>query len=230
MLALAGVAAWQLSGRHESPVAAASDAASAAASSVAAVPAPASAPVAMSPVIIEEAAPKTPPIEAAPTASGKGVAETSSAIGGNDTGPRSAPERAPIVDAASTAASAARVRPVGKPVPKVGDDASTTAAPSIGSGALRPLDSPGGSLVPAPGSDRSRPLPSPSPSQVRDPYAPARSAAPVEAGPQTIEDACGKLGFFARNVCFDERCEEARFRNTGVCPEVLARKARRGGR
>jgi serine/threonine protein kinase len=226
--AIAAAAALQLSARHDGPVSEESGAASAAASSVVAAPtAPpaAAATTAESPILIEQAAPKTATVEAAPPVSDKPAAE--SALGDNDkTLSRPGSERSPIVDPSSAAASAARVRPAGKPVPKVGEDGALLPAPGTGLNA-RPPESPGGyGTTPTPNTDRSRLTPSPLPGS----YAAPRPAAPSEGGPQGIEEVCGKLGFFARNVCFDEHCEEARFRNSGVCPEVLARKARRGGR
>ena len=50
-----------------------------------------------------------------------------------------------------------------------------------------------------------------------------RSGTSSDVEPQSAAEVCGKLGFFARNVCLDERCEEPRFRNIGECPKVLAR-------
>jgi len=46
---------------------------------------------------------------------------------------------------------------------------------------------------------------------------------------ETAAEFCGRTnnGFFAINVCKDEKCEEPRYRNTGDCPAVLARKRQR---
>jgi hypothetical protein len=57
----------------------------------------------------------------------------------------------------------------------------------------------------------------------------AASPGTTASEPATATEACAKLGggFFARNVCVDEKCEEARYRNVGECPKVLARKRQR---
>ena len=45
---------------------------------------------------------------------------------------------------------------------------------------------------------------------------------------ETAAEFCSRTNsnFFAVNVCKDEKCEEARYRSTGDCPAVLARKHR----
>jgi len=45
------------------------------------------------------------------------------------------------------------------------------------------------------------------------------------SGP-SITEVC-KGSFFERNICMDQRCEEARFRSTPECADVLARKRKR---
>jgi hypothetical protein len=74
------------------------------------------------------------------------------------------------------------------------------------------------------------PRPPGQPAVPRDPHSAQRPPQPTTQGePQTAAEACAKLGggFFARNVCLDEKCEEARYRNLGECPAVLARKRQR---
>ena len=46
---------------------------------------------------------------------------------------------------------------------------------------------------------------------------------------ETAAEVCNRLGggFFAVNVSKDEKCEEPRYRNTGDCPTVIARKRQR---
>ncbi len=53
-----------------------------------------------------------------------------------------------------------------------------------------------------------------------------RPTAPAEYGGQSIRDVC-KGSFFERNICLDQRCEEARFRSTPECVDVLNRKGKR---
>ena len=108
------------------------------------------------------------------------------------------------------AANAARTRPPGRPVPKVDDGAAGTTA---GGTSPRAGDTPAGATMAA-GNERP---------------ARARPTPMVEAEPATATEACAKLGggFFARNVCLDEKCEEARYRNLGECPKVIARKRQR---
>jgi hypothetical protein len=104
-------------------------------------------------------------------------------------------------------------------VPKVEDAAA--------SGAI-------GSATAPRGSDGTTPMPSPPPAQGQQPSA---TRAQAQQPPQyaatrheeTAAEFCNRTnsGFFAVNVCKDEKCEEARYRNTGDCPAVLARKRQR---
>jgi hypothetical protein len=221
-VAIAAIAAWQFSARRDPAAIDPVSAASAPAASVAGI-APAAAPA--SPMIVETATSNAlDSTTSRPTAA---AVTTPSVAANGDTAARpSLGEHAPIVDA--SAASAARVRPPGKPVPRVGDDPALTAS-TTGAGTAR---TPDGTTVfpntgvPTTNGDRSRP---PSATAARDAYvAGQRSATPsYEAAPESVRDVCGKLGFIARAVCLDERCEEARFRSTPECIGILARKTSR---
>jgi len=57
-----------------------------------------------------------------------------------------------------------------------------------------------------------------------------RPAAPVQAGPMTAREDCGKRNFIALALCMEERCEQARFRNGEECVGILGRKAMRENR
>jgi len=118
------------------------------------------------------------------------------------------------------AASSARLRPPGKPVPRVGDDPAL--ATNNGLATTRPPETPI-TGVPTPSSNGDRHMAPGAPPQ-RDYAAPAqRPTATAETGAQSIREVC-KGSFFERNVCMDQRCEEARFRSTPECVEVLDRK------
>ena len=127
---------------------------------------------------------------------------------------RRSPRSRPAADAA---ASAARMRPAGKPVPRVDDPASAVASNPNQTPDIRVLAS---AADPADGDhERKGPV-------AREPTPAPRAVEP--AAPATAREACAsKQGFFAFNICLDERCEEARFRNVGDCPAVLARKHQR---
>jgi hypothetical protein len=60
---------------------------------------------------------------------------------------------------------------------------------------------------------------------------PGTQAQPVPADnqPATAREACANRGFFAQAICMDDRCEEARYRNTEECAGILARKRTREG-
>lgn len=58
----------------------------------------------------------------------------------------------------------------------------------------------------------------------------AAAAPPAEAGPATVAEACGRRQFIAKYLCEEERCEEARFRNTEACVVILGRKRQRESR
>ena len=129
LVAVAALAAWQFSGRATAAVASTASAASAPASSVVATPA------APTPPIVIDAADPSPTVDRAPTTPRKRRCRRRRR---RPPPPRRAPtgRRAPrerrrpaqpIADAG--AASAARVRPAGKPVPRVGDDPALAANP-----------------------------------------------------------------------------------------------------
>jgi serine/threonine protein kinase len=134
--------------------------------------------------------------------------------------------------------SAARPRPAGRPVPRSDVDATVNA--SMGNPTARPPDSSGYGSTP---SERPRPAgtqpsrdPSsshPVPTTVPAPVPVARAvpapAVPVDAGPATAREACGRRVFIAMAVCMDERCEEPRYRNGEECIAVLAKKRVREG-
>jgi hypothetical protein len=107
-------------------------------------------------------------------------------------------------------------------VPKAEDAAASSA---IGS-ATAPRPSEGTTPTPpangypqAQQPSTTRPQAQPSP---RDSYAAPRHE-------ETAAEVCNRTasGFFAVNVCKDEKCEEPRYRNTGDCPAVIARKRQR---
>jgi hypothetical protein len=229
VVAVAIAAAVQLGGRR--PAAPAADGAAvpaSAAAPVAAVPStvPAKQSTDPSEVIIDSpksAASATPPVVVGGGTAAPSVTP-SEAAKADATKPDSAakpvvPDRASLADAA---ASAARARPPGRPVPRVEDAAASSA---IGSAtAPRPNDATTASppapvypQQPAPGDRTTRPQPQP-----RDSYAAPRHE-------ETAGEVCARQGggFFSINVCKDEKCEEPRYRNTGDCPTVLARKRQR---
>ena len=114
------------------------------------------------------------------------------------------------------------MRPPGKPVPRVGEDPPLAANNGIGT--TRPPESPTpGSPNASVNGDR-HVVPTTPPS--RDYGTVQRPTAPAEYGGQSIRDVC-KGSFFERNVCLDQRCEEARFRSTPECVDVLDRKRKR---
>ena len=139
----------------------------------------------------------------------------------------------------AAAASAARARPVGQPVPRPREPETTTAGP-IGSPGRPPENSVYNPSGPSPGNasvnpnERPRPLGQP---PVREPVVVARPVpaqpvpvAPVEAQPATARDACGKRVFIALALCMEEKCDEARYRNAAECVSIMERKRARESR
>ena len=121
----------------------------------------------------------------------------------------------PTIDA-GLAASAARARPPGRPVPKAEDAASS----AIGS-ATAPRANEG--TTPSPPAYQGQQT-NPTRAQAQQP---PQYAAPRHE--ETAAEFCSRTnnGFFAVNVCKDEKCEEPRYRNSGDCPAVIARKRQR---
>jgi serine/threonine protein kinase len=121
---------------------------------------------------------------------------------------------APLPDAS---ASAARVRPPGKPVPRAEDGAASSAFGSTIP--PRPYD---GSTSTTPGLPYPQQQPNSTRSQAQQ--QPSQYAPPHHE--ETAAEFCSRTSsnFIALNVCKDEKCEEARYRSTGDCPAVLARK------
>ncbi|HEX4234272.1 MAG TPA: protein kinase [Caldimonas sp.] len=205
---LAVAAAIQFAGRPEGAVAVTPAPASTAMSNV--VPVPSTVPAAMStgPSELILDAPQGGVGSGSPTAS-KPVPPLPPADAGV-----AARSSAPL-DAAQ-AASGAHARPPGRPASKLDDGADGVAA--------------GGNAASLGAAGATQPRPPGSPPLPRDPHAAQRPPqAATQAEPQTASEACARLGggFFARNVCLDEKCEEARYRNVGECPAVLARKRQR---
>jgi len=212
---VAALAAWQFSGRRDPAVVEQASAASAPASSVIAAPAP-PAPE----IIIETPEPsptstlandaiKSPPVPPVPSA----------ATAADTTARAASADRATMPDAG--AASGPRIRPPGKPVPPVGQDPAMAATNGIGT--TRPPEA-ATTASPTP-STNGHLTPSMPPS--RDGGTVQRPTAGGEyGGGASIRDVC-KGSFFERNVCLDQRCEEARFRSTPECIDVLDRKRKR---
>jgi hypothetical protein len=158
-----------------------------------------------------ETAPRTP-VAVAPAAVPPGPAAADAA--GAD---RSSP-------ALGAAASGARVRLAGRPVPRIEDPATAATSPT-GSRSVdaappyAPAATAGGERQPRPGA----------PAYGREP---AQRAAPVVADPEpaTAREACGKRSFISLMICMDERCELPRYRATEECAAILARKAERANR
>ena len=211
-IAIAAIAAWQFSGRREAAVEQAGAASSASVAGAPAVPMPPG-----PPIIIEMAEPSP----AATGANDKTTGSTSSVAATVETGSRAAiGDRGAAVDPGASAAI--RVRSLGKPVPRVGDD-PTLSAGTPGSGTTHPGDtSAPGAPIPGVGGDR-HVLGT---TAARDTPGGQRPPAAVESSAQSIRDVC-KGSFFERNVCMDQRCEEARFRASPDCAEVLDRKRKR---
>jgi serine/threonine protein kinase len=219
VLAVAAAAALQFSTKRDQATAGAPGAASAVPSSVAA-PARPPAP-AQSEVIIETSdgtpsavlSPSTGDVAKAPAPAPTPVPEAAGPVRPNAT------DRAMTGDSGAPAASSPYTRPTGKPVPPKGiDDSTTPAAPNSGT-TSRGVDPYGPTTMPPPTYERPRSPATPPPATPRQ--------VPAEGEPPTAAEACRNLGFFARNVCLDERCEEPRFKNLGDCPLILQRKHQR---
>jgi len=228
-IVVALAAAFQFAGRREAPATDGAAAPASAAASVAGVPSTVPAALSTGPserIIEPPSAEPAPPVvaggkapPAVPTAPEPETATKPDAAARPDATTR--PTTPPSL--ADQAASAARARPPGRPVPRPEDGSASSAFGSVPS---RPADSTTSPSVPAypqqppPPSDRAtRPQ---TPSTPRDPYAAPRHE-------ETAAEACQRQGggFFAVNICKDEKCEEPRYRNTGDCPTVLQRKRQR---
>ena len=109
-------------------------------------------------------------------------------------------------------------------MPRVGEDPPLAANNGIGT--TRPPESPTPGTPNAGVNGDRHVVPTTPPS--RDNGTVQRPTAPAEYGGQSIDDVC-KGSFFVRNVCLDQRCEEARFRSVPECADVLARKRKRLG-
>ena len=96
-------------------------------------------------------------------------------------------------------------------------------AATNGLGTTRPPEAPTTGVAEP---ERQRPL-TPATPPSRDNGTVQRPTAGAEyGGGPSIRDVC-KGSFFERNVCLDQRCEEARFRSTPECIDVLDRKRKR---
>ncbi len=221
VLAVVAAAALQFSGKRDSAAGVASSASATASSAVAAPPPVATTP--QSEVIIETAdGPASADVKLSTGGATAAPAPTSAPDASVAARPGTTSERSTSAEGGAAAASAPYTRPVGKPVPsKPLDDPGAGTAPNNGT-ASRGIDPYGTTTSPAsPTYERPRP---PAAAQHDAPAAPHQVP---ESGPQTAAEACGNLGFFARNVCLDERCEEPRFKNLGDCPHILQRKHQR---
>ena len=148
------------------------------------------------------------------------IAASVAAIGSDAA--RIAAERA---RSASAAGSDARARP-GRPVPRVDGDPATASTgnpqrPSESTGAGNPAYGPANSNL--------SPLERARAAATRDATTPSaqRPVPPVESGPTSAREACGRRVFISLAICMDEKCEEARFRSTPECVGILARKQSR---
>ena len=223
---IAAVAAWQFSPRDTAVARAPAGSASAPApNDIGTAPVTEAKRGSDAPIIVETPEPPatTSTLPNGATQSKEAAVPTPSApIAGGD-----AAAKASIAGKASSidpgAASSPRLRPPGKPVPRVGEDPAL--ASNGGLGVNRPPEPQNPGLPNANGNgDRSK-LPTPGPS-TRDYAVPQPPSTTPESAPQSVTDVC-KGSFFERNVCMDERCEEARFRLTPACVDVLKRKRQR---
>ncbi len=226
-VAVAAFAAWQYSGRHGDDAALAGAVAASAGASAAAPVLPSPPPVAAAP-ISALATNGTSPAVSVPAESNatetvlRSSSATAPGLRSTSSLGDAASDRSSVAVAAT--ASGARVRPPGRPVPRV-DDPTTASTSSSG---LRSVDgAPSGSSG-AVGGERPR---SGSQVSVRD-AAGGQKALPMAADgePATAREACGKRNFFSLAVCMDERCELPRYRTTAECIPILARKAERANR
>ncbi|HEY3635576.1 MAG TPA: hypothetical protein VGK95_11035, partial [Caldimonas sp.] len=218
VLAVVAAAALQFSGKRDAAAGVAPSASATAASVVAAPPPVATTP--QSELIIETADGAASPVIKLSTGGATAAPPPTAADASVAVRPSTTSDRSTSAEGGAAAASAPYTRPLGKPVPsKVVDDPGATTAPNNGT-ASRGVDPYGATTTPG------------SPTYPRPPAAPQHDAPATphqvpESGPQTAAEACGNLGFFARNVCLDERCEEPRFKNLGDCPHILQRKHQR---
>jgi Protein kinase domain len=139
--------------------------------------------------------------------------------------PAAAGDRSALADSSASAASGARARPPGRPVPKVGDETTTAVVGGAAASSVRASDVTAGAVA-----DRSHAgsaVPSREQAQARSAVVSPVPVAPPQ--PATAREACGNRGFFAMAVCMDDRCEEARFRNQPECVPILERKHSREG-
>jgi serine/threonine protein kinase len=217
---VAALAAWQYSARRDPAVSEQASTASAPASSVVATPA---APAQQ--IIIETPDPSPTSTVANEAAKPPLPTPTATPAPASPATPADTTARAPTAGAAipdAGAASAARARPQGKPVPRVGEDPAL--AGNSGIGTTRPPESPTtGSPTASTNGDRHVVPSTPAPRDYGTVQRPTPSA---DYGGQSIRDVC-KGSFFERNICLDQRCEEARFRSTPECVDVLNRKGKR---
>jgi hypothetical protein len=180
-VAVAAIAAWQFSGRRDAAVVEQATAASAPASSVAASPAP---PTPAQQIIIETPDPSPP--------SSLGKDDTKSPLPTpSPTTPADTTARASTADRAASpdvgAASGARGRPPGKPVPRVGEDPPLAANNGIGT--TRPPESPtAGAPNPSVNGDRHVAPTTPLASRDTEPCS-GRRRRPTTGG-QSIDDVC----------------------------------------
>jgi serine/threonine protein kinase len=224
-VAVAIAAGVQLAGRRDVAPAGPAPAASAAASAAAL---PSTVPVNQSTspteTILEGSkgdASTSPPVAAGPGKTTPPVADTETTLK-SDASAKLDTTTKPGATPAADAASAARVRPPGRPVPRAEDAAASSAfgsptTPRPNDGAASPSPMPG-----YPQGQQQQPNATRQQAQQPPQYAPPRHE-------ETAAEFCGRTnnGFFAINVCKDEKCEEPRYRNTGDCPAVLARKRQR---
>ncbi len=243
VLVIGAVLAWQLAGNRGG--AAAVDAAASAASENAAVADNAAASSVPASVI---ETPPTPPVAVAvPQAPAPASSPLAAATPAPDA---TVSTSAAQVDTTASAALAStpRVEVRERPNAAAAALAASAAAASSGArtrvardGASAPTVSrqPDGSIGPIAGS-ASRPLGQPS---VRDAYTSATPgtgarppvttpAVPVAEAPApaSARDACGGRVFIALAICMEEKCDEARWRNTGECQRILTARRQRENR
>ena len=210
VVAVAAFAAWHFSARN-GDVTGASAAASAAAASAALAAASGSLPGAVAPTLQTAGAISPPPSLPAESNETEIVLSSSSAL--------------------PDAASSPRVRPQGKPVPRV-EDPATAATAMPAQGARNADFLPPATTLGTTAADRQR-------ANAREPVAALKPPPAVvdnearnetRAEPRTAREACGNRNFFSLAVCMDERCELPRYRATAECIPILARKAERANR
>ena len=281
---IAGAAAWQFAGKRDATtldprLGAASAAVAIPTVPVAAVPVPA--PTAPTATAVPAATTTTEPVAKSPTTTATTLPDTSrpmpvpvptrpATTAAHTNLPVDAGSKPPLPDrttaatnafgdrptsAATLAASMARARPVGQPVPRQRDaETAATGTPSYPS---RPPEAStgynnGNAYNPPPSgyntgnpNDRPRPLgqsnlrdpavvsrPVPQPQQQQLPQAqpPQQQPAQVQAQPTSARDACGKRVFIALALCMEEKCDEARYRSTAECVAIMDRKRARENR